>query len=372
MNGWDWIEETRGLLLTGKQEALDQLTSPAGVPDNVWRVDGSSAAWRPGVMMEAGIESCYVRSVAPQPDGEAAWVSGTKYVEGNKVVEDSKLWVRSSTGSGTSSTRAPSTHADWWHEAGPYAAGYGGVLLSVIRGHEGSTPVEHPSGQILRVAPTFTSWRIWRALQNAVQELSAPTKLYQVVEAELNRAHRLGDWLYPVALPDGITASMVHRVLTAYTRVPEFQNEVPIRGQIQLVFDPRFSTTTPQDNPGGVGSGLAVRLSDSQVPWDTRTKVRIRLGCNLSPLSNDPEGDVNVTGLPETALDIPPVIAAFHLMSGLPGRFILPDVQSEPRVPGEQAAGSGQSAVTRLRQVYQDRVMEEIRGLQARYGLGRV
>ena len=364
MLGSDWIEETRSLLLTGKQEALDRIAADIGTEDNLIRIEGTSQALRPGSLLELGIESCYVRTVDQQPSDFPTWERGDTYAVGARVVSEGVQWPRSiwlSTTAGVSTVPPPD--GSRWLEAAPFAGGHGGILCSVIRGHEGSTPIAHASNEVVRVAPTFSAWRIWRALKNAISELSSPTKLYRVLDIDIDRSQRLGDLLYPLTLPEGTEAQNVQRAISARFRVPEYRDSVEVRGPLRLVYDARL--------PNDTRAAVAIRIDDGQVPWDPRMKVKVRLACDLVALT-DPTQAVVDLGLPDTALDIPPIVAAFHLMSTLPGRFILPDAASEPRAPGDLAAGSGQSAVSRLRQVYRDRVMEEVRGLQSRYGAGRV
>ena len=414
----EWIEQVRGMLLTGKQEGLDRLKADVGVGQEVIRIDGTFPSIQPGTMISVGLETMYVRASNTQPSDITDWptfVAANQLVpKGTRVQEGGKLWVVAKDIDlpnwtpkqvGAVDLRTP-TGADsaFWVEVGEFASGHGGVTCSVFRGVEGSEAGRHSAGEMVRIAPTWTDHRICEAVCAEIGAMSSPLSLYRVTQTQFPiSARQRNDDTYLLDFRGKVDPDQVWKVLELNQRIEQYSERdwSTVTGPLELIrvetsdedappqmvvptfpdeperrYEP-YSVRDGKGEPTGKYRHLALRLRRARYAWDHRSVFRVQLATGLGmPTPADfevgAEKDAQkVTGLASTALDIPVLGAAYRLMAPLPGRFVLPDAQDEPRRPGEVAGGSGQSAVTRLRQRYEERITAEARALRSRYGVIR-
>jgi len=222
-----------------------------------------------------------------------------------------------------------------------------GRTATVEPAQEGSTAAAHDTGDVVTVNPRFPDHTILAGLNDCIRSLSSPSLgLYQVGTVDLSYVATAGGYdLTGVTDLLDIVDIRLHRGSATSKDWPRIDGWDLSRG---------VNTT---DFP----SGLALFLSAyGEVGSDIR--VRYRSGFSaLTTLATD----VTTTGLPVTALDIPPLGAAIRLVHPREIKRNQTEAQGDGRRAGEVGPGSVAGSVNALERDYYRRISEEAARLAA-------
>jgi hypothetical protein len=202
-------------------------------------------------------------------------------------------------------------------------------LLPMVEG----TAVSHSAGSRVTFSPRFPARRIIDELNTELNGLTAEG-IYRLV---------------PVSAVDGVItppegALVLLDAWSDSTDAEELHRYPVHRWQLG-------------DDPDGV------RLVG---PQDAEFMV---FGCTLGELPYTVDIDVSLTGLVNTAEDIPPLGAAIVLLAGREAQRNLTDTQGNTRRAEEVPPGAITGALRTLAGIRQDRINAEVRRFQQRYGL---
>lgn len=224
---------------------------------------------------------------------------------------------------------------------------------TVQRGMDGSTPQAHTSGDLILVNPTFTDFEIFTELNNELLSLSAPGNgLFQVKTIDLTAVSGRQGYDFP--------ASGFINVLEV-----RWQQTGTVSQNWPLLTDWEVSENLP--TTGTFPSGMALFLTDAQPT--AQQPIRVRYKSTFGALASLTDDVAAVTGLPVTALDIPPLGAALRVMAGRPNQRARFDTQGDTRRADEVRVGEVLQAPAALRQARQQRIDEEAARLTEVWGM---
>lgn len=211
-------------------------------------------------------------------------------------------------------------------------------VATVLGGQQGSTDANAAVGATVSIAPRFTDFRILRALNQDLADLSAPgSGLYQY--KALNVVYRGGIYEYDLA------ADVIS--------IDEIRIDSPTTDRITPVLD-SFEIIRNADT-AVFPSGVALRINEAG--WDGRN-LRIRYRAAFGTLT-DLTTVVSTTGLPSTAEDLPPLGAAMSLMVGREIHRNDTDAQGDTRRSTEVGPGAVAASYRGLALRRQQRLMDE-------------
>lgn len=214
--------------------------------------------------------------------------------------------------------------------------------LTVQRGWNASPKIAHPENEVVYVKPKFSGWRIFRAINDTIRDLSSPLSgLYATEDVEL-----VGGIDYTYALvgaPSDMTGIAAVRRYDPYTR------ETPFIAS--WAFD--------ADNPAHAGPTLTT--------WETQPGETLLVTIKRPFATVTPDGLIEDSRLPETAWDIPPLGAAMRLVPPRDIKRTFTEAQPEPRRGEEVPPGAARQASAGPAIMYQQRVLAEAMRLAARF-----
>ena len=219
---------------------------------------------------------------------------------------------------------------------------------TVIRGYLGTTAAAHNLGSIIEVNPRFPRPYIKRALQQEID--SWGTKLFKVVTANIpftnsTRIYDLVGLTNFIYIFDARMSSYVGRTTRA---------------------NPYRWTVLRDMDVAEFPSGSAIELL-GDYPNSGTLRVKAAIEFDVSTWTDNT--DVESLGLASSMTDIPPIGAAWRLMSAKEvGRTNL-TAQPEPRKAEEVPAGHIASVAAQLKKLRDDRIDEERWTLMQRYPL---
>lgn len=212
---------------------------------------------------------------------------------------------------------------------------------TVQRGVRGTTAATHAANDLIKIAPRFSPAQVLRAINFDLRALSSPMNgLFRVKTTDLTSSQTLGAY-------DLSEVSNLIEVLTV-----QYDNTGP--GQ-EWPYVTSWETRTNQ-NETDFSSGRALRIYDS-IP--TARQVRIQYTTPFTELSSLTQDVANVSGLPQTAHDIPPLGAAARLMGTSEARRAFLDGQPDTRRASEVGSGSATRSASTLLQLRSQRIREE-------------
>lgn len=216
------------------------------------------------------------------------------------------------------------------------------LQITVQRGYNGSPQSDHSAGDIVTVNPRFTDWEILKQLNNDLMDLSSPVNgIFQVVTVQLEAVSAREGYDFPVTGFQSI-ADIRWQVPNAETQ--EWRQITDYR-----VVENLPTTTFP--------SGTAIFLRGAlPVPQQT---IQVRYKANLAPLQNIADDVVGTTGIPLSAVDLPPMGAALRIMAGRPIGRAQYTTQGDTRRAAEVSVNDVSQASGLLRQVRQTRLAAE-------------
>lgn len=228
-----------------------------------------------------------------------------------------------------------------WEVMYVWAVDVASKTVTVSREEEGSTAAAHAAGANVMVNPRVTDFAIAKALNADLMDLSSPmVGLYQTKAATLT-TQAVNQYIDLTGYED------IVEVLDARVN-PSGPENVWVRMEgVSLATD-----LDTADFP----SGMALRLPTNYQPG---RPVRIRYKARFAELTA-PTNDVEeVTGLPITAHDIPPLGAAIKLISAQEISRNDPTRQGDTRRSEEVPAGAVQNSPRALAMLRQQRIASE-------------
>lgn len=221
--------------------------------------------------------------------------------------------------------------------------------VTVIPGYNGSSQAAHTAGDIVRVNPQFSDWRISRQINKCLDALvgeglfrikTAPTITYNPAQAGYN-----------LNAPDLID---IWRVRYDY---PGPINDWPVLIPQAYYLDQDADTSE-------FPNGKQFVLRDGGYPGQ---KIRISYRAGFAALVNLTDDVETVSGLHSSAHEIPPLGAAYRLLAGRDVKRSFLNRQPEPRRSDEVPPGAATNAMMPLVQKYYRAIDREIQVLTRRY-----
>lgn len=225
-----------------------------------------------------------------------------------------------------------------------------GKVVTVQRGFNGSTAATHADTAMITIKPKFSDFRIFQALNHDLRDLSSPANgLYQIKTLDLS--YEAGIYGYNLT---GAAADMLGIQEVRY-QYPGPENDWPLVRSFHLARNM---------NTADFASGTSLVISTGGVSgFPLRVKYKAPFGL-LSSLTDVVE---TVTGLPATAIDLPPLGAIIRLVTPRDiGRAGYED-QGEPRRAAEVVVGANSTAIRSVMMVRQQRLLAEATRLAAMY-----
>lgn len=225
-----------------------------------------------------------------------------------------------------------------------------GSLATVERGFAGSTPATHTAGDLVYVNPRVSGFAVLDAINADLAELSA-LGLYRVKSLDLTAVG--GQYAYDLA-------SDVRDVL-----------DVRWKDTASNVTKDWFEIDTwevVRDMPtSDYPSGVALRFDRSRQQPIANQTIRVRYAANFTTLSALTDDVAATTGLPVTALDLPPLGAACRLADSFP--MLRADInrQGGTRRPEEVSTTDTLQAGGALRARRAARIADEVNRLALSY-----
>src|SRR5262252_1776898 len=230
---------------------------------------------------------------------------------------------------------------------------------TVQRGMLGTTPAPHNAGSVVYVNPKFSRSTIFDHLNIELRDLSAPPNgLWQTKEFTLTT--------FPVQRTYAVPAAHANLIDVLEIRWqppgPDYRWSRIWRRDYQVIreLDP-FDT---QAGIGGAPAGIVIRIDPALYPG---RHLRVRYAAPFSELSSLSDDVIRTTGLPSTALDIPPLVAAARLMALREAKRNFVEAQGDPRRSAEVPSGGAAKAAQALTAVANERIRTEYMRLQSQY-----
>jgi hypothetical protein len=223
-----------------------------------------------------------------------------------------------------------------------YVRSVSGTTVTVRRGYRGTTPATHVIDSDIIVMPKAPKASILRELNNELASLSSPENgIYKIATVDLTwSGSRIGYDL--TSVPD------VESILEVrYQDYGSFK-DWPIVNPSQYELARNMPTTE-------FASGMGLLFNDGVAPGQT---VRVRYSVPFTPLSALTDVVETVTGIPSTAVDIPPMGAAINLTGPSEIRRTF-EGQSDPRQDDDVPTGAKIGSVRWLMAKRQQRIAEE-------------
>lgn len=224
-----------------------------------------------------------------------------------------------------------------------------GLAATVLGGQAGTADVNALAGDLVRVNPMITDHEINTALAAEVDDLSAPDNgLFQMKSVSLTATTGIG---YDMT---GVTS-----LLDIYEVRPQATGTQSWWRQMSK-FDWRLDRNA---DTALFPSGLSLQLFGATVPGYA-IRVLYRAGFVFPPTVAT---DLNTTGLPVTAYDIPPIGAAMRLMAPREIKRNRTEYQSDTRRAAEVPPGAVAGSYRGLMMLRQARVASEAARLLSAY-----
>lgn len=220
------------------------------------------------------------------------------------------------------------------------------TISPVDRGQFGSTAAAHLINDTIHVNPKFSNWEIFDAINKELKSLSSPANgLFQVTTTEL---------AYSAAISGYNFASVdVLDIYEVRYAVPGTSREYPLSQDWELSrkMSDEFTNST----------ALFVRDAFPSLT------VLVKGKFGFTPLVAAMTTNTSPTGIPDTALDILSIGAAWRLTAPREVRRNFNEVQGDTRRADEVPAGANLGASRELGRLRQQRINEEVARLNQTY-----
>jgi len=230
---------------------------------------------------------------------------------------------------------------------------------TVQRAMLGTKAAAHTAGSVVYVNPKFSRAAIFDALNAELRDLSTPPGgLWQTKEFTLTTLPV--QKTYPVPLANNDMIDVLE--LRWQPPGPDFRWSRIWRRDFQVVRD--LDPADTQAGVGGMPSGIVIRIDPPLYPG---RHLRVRYQAGFDDLVNLTDDVVLVTGIPASAVDIPPMGAAYRLMAAREAKRNLVEAQGDPRRSTEVPSGGATRAAQALLALRKDRLRSEYLQLQTIY-----
>lgn len=230
-----------------------------------------------------------------------------------------------------------------------YVWAISGNTATVSGGEDGSNDQDLESGTIVRVRPRFTDHEIVDAVNDELRDLSSPYNgLFAMSEVEFTYESAYTG--FELDAPDLI------QVYEVRWQDSGSQRDWPRMPSTEY----RIVQNAPTSD---FGSGTAIFVYGGA---ESGRPIRVLYKANFSTVNSLSSG-VRITGLPETAWDIPPMGAAIKLMASREIKRNLTESQGDPRRANEVQAGALAASYRGLSAIRASRIAAERSRLDAQY-----
>lgn len=221
----------------------------------------------------------------------------------------------------------------------------------VFRGQRGSTPASHADDAVVDVNPRFPRFRVKEALRADIR--SWPSNVFKVTGLNLDTS-------------SGVAGYDLTGAPTLWYSVLEVQlGDWPTADTLRTA-RPFFRVNRNADT-SIFASGTSIELD---IAATTARDLRVLLSAPFTVTTWDDTTDLESdVGLPASMLDIPPLGAAWRLMTSRDIKRSFGEGQGEPRRAEEIPPGFAGSVATFLKRTRDARLSEEAARLQAAYPL---
>jgi hypothetical protein len=214
------------------------------------------------------------------------------------------------------------------------------ATATVQRGQNGSTPVAHAANDLVLVNPIVSDYEIVKALNADLTSLCSPASgLYQVRTLDLTAVS--GEYGYDFPAIGFLSVADVR-----------WQQLSPVTKNWLELTDWAYNTDLPTS---AFPSGSALFIEPRVTPGQT---IRVRYRSQFTGVSALTD-DVTVTGIPVSALDLPPLGAAITVMGSRPIVRADTSSQGDTRRATEVATADTTNAAAALRALRAQRIGEE-------------
>lgn len=223
-----------------------------------------------------------------------------------------------------------------------------GTSVTVRRAMEGSTAVAHVTGDLVRINPTFTSWDLFRSMQEELVDLSSPQNgLYRVLTIEVvpNVTPNVYD-LADATTPAGI-AYPLDIVRSASVNPSADWHALEEEPELLL----QMAATD-------AASGTGVRFTTPDVNMRTRLWVRAPYG-DITVIGNAED-----SGMMPSSVNILAVGAAFRMAIGRELARSMFERQGDTRRGEEVPPGAQRQGLTPFAALRQEMISAERARLQ--------
>lgn len=240
-----------------------------------------------------------------------------------------------------------------------YVWSMNGNTATVQRGMLGSTAATHQAGTLAYANPRFSKFAIFNALNAEINDLSGPPnglfqpKNFQVTTFPVQRTYAV-----PVTNNDLIDILDIRY----QPPTPEFHWPRLDRWQYDLLRD--MPTGELEQGIGDPTSGMWVRLETPVYPGRVMNIVYSAPFTMFAALTDDAQ---TATGLPVSALDIPPLGAAARLMGVREAKRAFTESEVDTRRAAEVPVGAASKAAQTLLALLNERIKTEFTRLMRQY-----
>ena len=219
---------------------------------------------------------------------------------------------------------------------------------TVLRGQRGSTAASHSAGAVVQVAPRFTRWSVFSAINDDLDDLSG-IGLYQMLTVDLT--YSTSTMGYDLT---GVTD--LESIYSVRYSVPSTK-EWPLLLPSEYRFDRKASTTD-------FASGFSLVLYQGGYPGRT---VRVAYKAPFARFSAATDDAQSFAGLGATMNDLPPLGAAIRLMSGHEATRVAYESQPDTRRADEVPVGASIQTASAWQRLRATRIDNEMKRLARRY-----
>lgn len=221
--------------------------------------------------------------------------------------------------------------------------------VTVIPAFGGSTSAAHSAGDLIRVSPQFSDWRIARRINKCLETL-AGEGLFRILSVDFDYLPAQAG--YNINAPDLID---IWRVRTDYAGP---SNDWPVLNARDYYLDQAADVS---EFPNSKQFVLRV---PGYPGYKVRVSYRAGFSATLSQLAQDVEA---ISGLHTSAHDIPALGAAYGLLAGRDIKRSFLSRQPEPRRQDEVPSGAATNSMIPLLEKYYRAINREISFLNRRY-----
>lgn len=221
-------------------------------------------------------------------------------------------------------------------------------VVTVQRAQLGSTALTHAAGAVVTVNPKFPDFAIFKALNDELRSLSAPSNgLFAIRAVELTGTANSNGYNLP-------TSNLLEILSVEQRHVGSPRTWTPVTNY----------TLQQNAETDDFASGTALRVLDGVRPGQP---LRVLYKASFSPLTALEDDVEAISGLPVDMQDIPPMGAAVRLIAPREIKRNFTESQGEPRRTQEVPPGAVQASMRSVAAMRQNRITEEAGRLAQRF-----